>query len=80
MDYARRYAEAITKSRDEIIQRINDELDELARIKNKARADLTLQEVQAMSIDIPDIDDIAPADIAAQLAQDPADPRWRDYD
>ena len=80
MDYARRYAEAITKSRDEIVQRINDELDELARIKNKARADLTLQEVQAMSLDIPDIDDIAPADIAAQLAQDPADPRWRDYD
>tara|TARA_Y100000114_G_scaffold47210_1_gene43079 strand:- start:42 stop:2093 length:2052 start_codon:yes stop_codon:yes gene_type:complete len=80
MDYARRYAEAITKSRDEIVQRIKDELDELARIKNKARADLTLQEVQAMSLDIPDIDDIAPPNIAAQLAQDPADPRWRDYD
>ena len=80
MDYARRYAEAINKSRDEIIQRIKDELDELARLKNKARADLTLQEVQAMSLDIPDIDDIAPSNIAAQLQQDPADPRWRDFD
>ena len=80
MDYARRYAEAITKSRDEIVQRINDELNELARIKNKARADLTLQEVQAMSLDIPDIDDIAPPNIGAQLVQDPPDPRWGDFD
>ena len=80
MDYARRYAEAITKSRDEIVQRINDELDELARIKNKARADLTLKEIEEIDLEIPDIDDIAPPDIAAQLAQDPADPRWRDYD
>ena len=80
MDYARRYAEAVTKSRDEIVQRIKDELDELARIKNKARADLTLQEVQAMSLDIPDIDDIAPPNIGAQLVQDPPDPRWGDFD
>ena len=80
MDYARRYAEAVTKSRDEIVQRIKDELDELARIKNKTRADLTLQEVQAMSLEIPDIDDIAPPNIGAQLVQDPPDPRWGDFD
>ncbi len=80
MDYARRYAEAITKSRDEIVQRVNNELDALAAAKNKARADLTEAEVNAITPTIPSINTIAPANIAAQLAQDPPDPRWRDYD
>ena len=80
LDYARRYAEAITKSRDEIVQRINDELDELARIKNKARADLTLKEIEEIDLEIPDIDDIAPPNIAAQTRVEPADPRWGDFD
>ena len=80
MDYARRYAEAITKSRDEIVQRVNNELNALAAAKNKARADLTLQEVNAITPTIPSIYAIAPPNIAAQLAQDPPDPRWRDYD
>ena len=80
MDYARRYAEAITKSRDEIVQRVNNELDALAAAKNKARADLTEAEVNAITPTIPSINTIAPANIAAQLAQDPPDPRWRDFD
>ena len=80
MDYARRYAEAITKSRDEIVQRVNNELDALAIAKNKARADLTEAEVNAITPTIPSINAIAPANIAAQLAQDPPDPRWRDFD
>ena len=80
MDYAQRYAEAITKSRDEIVRRIKDELDELARIKNKARADLTLKEIEAIDVDIPDIDEIAPADIQARLAAEPVDERWGDFD
>ena len=80
MDYARRYAEAITKSRDEIVQRVNNELDTLAAAKNKARADLTEAEVNAITPTIPSINTIAPANIAAQLAQDPPDPRWRDFD
>ena len=80
MDYARRYAEAITKSRDEIVQRVNNELDALAVAKNKARADLTEAEVNAITPTIPCIIAIAPANIAAQLAQDPPDPRWRDFD
>ena len=79
-NYAFRYAEAIKKSRDEVVERIEEELAEFARLKNKQIADLTEAEVNSISLDIPDIDDIAPADIAAQLAQDPADPRWRDYD
>ena len=80
MDYARRYAEAITNSRNEIVRRIKDELDELARIKNKARADLTLQEIEAIDLEIPDIDEIAPADIQARLAAEPVDERWGDFD
>ena len=80
MDYAQRYAEAITKSRDEIVRRIKDELDELARIKNKARADLTLNEIEAIDLEIPDIDEIAPADIQARLAAEPVDERWGDFD
>ena len=79
-NYAFRYAEAIKKSRDEVVERIEEELAEFARLKNKQIADLTEAEVNSISLDIPDIDDIAPPDIAAQLAQDPADPRWRDYD
>ena len=79
-NYAFRYAEAIKKSRDEVVERIEEELAEFARLKNKQIADLTEAEVNSISLDIPDIDDIAPPEIAAQLAQDPADPRWRDYD
>jgi len=79
-NYAFRYAEAITNSRDEIVRRIENELDELARIKNKARADLTLQEIEEIDLEIPDIDEIAPADIQARLAAEPVDDRWGDFD
>ena len=80
LDYARRYAEAINKSRDEVIEQIEDELADFARLKNKQIQDLTLAEINAIDPTIPDIYQIAPANIAAQLAQDPADPRWRDFD
>ena len=79
-DYARRYAEAINKSRDEIVARIENELDELARIKKKARIDLTLKEVAEIDLEIPDIDDIAPPAIQAHLDTDPVDERWGDFD
>jgi len=82
-EYARRYVEAITESRDEVIDAINRNLDELAAKKNKTRAQLTEAEVNKISIDLEDIGDEVPADIAAQMAEDAGIndvTRWRDYE
>ena len=82
-EYARRYAEAINESRDEVVEAINRNLDELAAKKNKTRAQLTEAEVDQISIDLEDIGDEVPADIAAQMAEDAGIndvTRWRDYE
>ena len=83
LDYARRYAEAINESRDEVVEAINRNLDELAAKKNKTRAQLTEAEVDKISLDLEDIGDEVPADIAAQMAEDAGIndvTRWRDYE